>query len=101
MFAVRIPSTKNKFKARQGSKAVKKLERLESASEVLTPEEATTYRALNAKANYLAQDRPDVAFSAKELCREFAAPTRDSYMKIKCVVRYILDMPRLVYLYDW
>ena len=45
LFAVRTPSTKNKFKARQGTKAVKKLERLESASQILTPEEATTYRA--------------------------------------------------------
>ena len=67
--AVRTPSTKNEFKARQGAKAVKKLERLESASETLTPDEATTYRALSARANYLAQDRPDVAFSTKELCR--------------------------------
>ena len=67
--AVRTPSTKNKFKARQGAKAVKKLERLESASETLIPDEATTYRALSARANYLAQDRPDVAFSTKELCR--------------------------------
>ena len=67
--AVRTPSTKNRFKARQGAKAVKKLEWLESASTVLTPEEATTYRALSARANYLAQDRPDVAFSTKELCR--------------------------------
>ena len=69
MSAVRTPSTKNKFKARQGAKAVKKLERLESASDVLTPEEATTYRALNSRANYLAQDRPDVAFSTKEIRR--------------------------------
>ena len=67
--AVRTPSTKNKFKARQGAKAVKKLERLESASETLIPDEATTYRALSARANYLAQDRPDVAFSIKELFR--------------------------------
>ena len=80
---------------------MKKLERLESASDVLTPEEATTYRTLRARANYLAQDKPDVAFSTKELCREFAVPTRDSYMKLKRVVRYLLGMPRLVYLYDW
>ena len=54
MFAVRTPSTENKFKARQGVKAVKKLARLESASQILTPEEATTYRALSARANDLA-----------------------------------------------
>ena len=32
LFAVRTPSTKNKFKARQGAKTVKKRERLESTS---------------------------------------------------------------------
>ena len=69
ILAVRAPLTENKFKARQGAKAVKKLERLESTSQTLTPEEATAYRALSARANFLAQDRPDDAFSIKELCR--------------------------------
>ena len=38
LFAVRTPSTKNKFKSRQGATAVNKLERLESTSQILTPE---------------------------------------------------------------
>ena len=32
--------------------------------------EATMYRALVARANYLAQDRSDIAFAVKELCAE-------------------------------
>ena len=75
---------------------MKKLEQLQSAAQTLTPEETTKYRALSAKANYLAQDRPNVALSTKELCCEFAVPTRDSYMKLKRVVKYLLGMPRLV-----
>ena len=70
--AVRTPSTKNKFKGRQGAKAVKKLERLQSTAQSLTPEQATTCSALSARANYLAQDWPDVALATKELCLEFA-----------------------------
>ena len=57
---------------RQGAKAVKKLERLSSNSFVLPPEEATMFRALSARANFLSQDRPDINFATKELCREFA-----------------------------
>ena len=67
----------------------------------LSLEEATTYRALSARANYLAQDRPDITFSAKELCREFAISNRDSYAKLKRVVRYLIGRPRLVQVYDW
>ena len=37
LFAVRTPSTKNKLKRRQGAKTAKKLERLESTSQILTP----------------------------------------------------------------
>ena len=68
VFAARTSSTKNKFKGRQGIKAVKTLERLESTAQILTPEKATTYRALSARADYLAQDKPDAAFSTKRLC---------------------------------
>ena len=67
----------------------------------LPQSEATLFRALSAMANYLAQDRPDVAFSTKELCREFAVPNQSSYLKLKRVVRYLLGLPRLVCRYAW
>ena len=66
--AVRTPGVNNKHAKRQGAKAVKKLERIHSSGD-LSPVEATGFRALSARANYLAQDRPDLAFSTKELCR--------------------------------
>ena len=99
--AARTVSTKNKFQKKQGAKAVKKLERFESTSFALTPDEATMYRALSARANYIAQDRPDIAFSTKELCREFAIPNKDSYVKLKRVCRYLVGLPRLVCNYHW
>ena len=100
MCANRTPGVKNKHAGRQGAKAVKKLERVSSSGD-LTPAEATAFRALSARANYLAQDRPDIAFSTKELCREFAIPNRNSYLKLKRVVRYLVGLPRLVYRYDF
>ena len=67
-----VYALKGKGKAgpsRLGAKKVKSFERLESPGEVLNPSEATSFRALSARANYLALDRPDIAYSAKELCR--------------------------------
>eukprot|EP00969_Alexandrium_andersonii_P144720 6399556-Alexandrium_andersonii.AAC.1 len=42
--------------------------------EPLPAHEAGLFRAGAARANYLAPDRPDVAFPAKELCRRMSAP---------------------------
>ena len=78
VFATRTPpASNNKCKKRQGAKATKKLEQLESVGHELNPREATSFRTLSARCNYLAQDRPDIAYSAKELCREIAVPKKD------------------------
>ena len=93
LMAVRTPSTKKKGANRQGAKAVKKLERVSSTGD-LNPHEATMFRAFSARANYLAQDRPDIALSTKELCRKFAVPNQASFLKLKRVVRYLIGLPR-------
>ena len=84
-----------------GTKAAKKAELLNTTGQVLNAEESTGFRALAARANYLALDRPDVAFATKELCREFAQPTKKSVEKLKRLVRYLRHHPRLVWRYDY
>ena len=42
-------------------------------------------------------DRPECAFSAKELCRHFANPTKKGVEALKRAVRFLLSMPRLVW----
>ena len=59
------------------------MERLQSKGHILDTDEATGFRALSARGNFLAQDRVDISFSSKELCREFAQPTRSSYDRLK------------------
>ena len=88
-------------KTRQGTKKVKKMEKLLSEGHALSPEEATMFRALAARANYLSQDRTDTAFGSKELCREFAVPNKNSYARLKRLVRYLVGLPRLVYKFDY
>ena len=43
--------------------------------------EVTRYRALAATANYLAQDRVDIQFAAKEVCRDMSKPRASSWLK--------------------
>ena len=69
VFATRTPPATNKCQKRKGAKATKKLEQLESVGHELNPRVATSFRALSARGKYLAQDRPDIAYSAKELRR--------------------------------
>ena len=95
------PVKKPTAKKRAGAKATKKLERLVSKGFELEPAEATMFRALSARANDLSQDRPDISYAGKELCREFAVPNKNSFLKLKRLVRYLCGLPRLVYEYPW
>ena len=62
-------SEKKSVKARLGTKAAKKYERLESVGNDLGNEAAIMFRALAAKYLYLSIDRTECAYSAKERCR--------------------------------
>ena len=81
--AIRTPSARKKFKGRQGAREVRKIEQETLDGTKLTPEAATMFRAVAARCNYLAQDRPDIAYAAKELCRDFAAPTARSLKRLR------------------
>ena len=65
-------------------------------SEPLEPEIATQYRALTARANYMAQDRAELQFAVKELCRTMSAPTNDSLGKLRRSARYLSGRLRAV-----
>ncbi len=56
--------------------------------------ETTRYRAVAARINYLSQDRPDIQFAAKELCRHMSAPTEADWEKARRVARYLRYRPR-------
>ena len=80
---------------------MKYLEQATSHENKLTPQGASVYRALSARCNYLSQDRPDLAYASKELCRDFAVPTVQSLDRLKKVMRYLKGAPRLVYVFRW
>ena len=66
------------------------------SEEDLEPEQATRYRALVARANYLAQDIPDIQYAAKELCRDMSSPTTRSWEALTRLGIYLIEKPRLI-----
>ena len=61
----------------------------------------TPYRAVSARANYLAADRPECQFSAKELCRWMSSPHASGLAGLKRLGRYLEGRRRLVFKYPW
>lgn len=67
----------------------------------LDEEQATKYRALTARCNYLSPDRPDVAFAVQELARNMANPRRGDWTRLKRLGRYLVGSPRLQQWFEW
>ena len=67
----------------------------------LSVEDHTICRALAARANYLAQDRIDLQFSAKEGCRFMSAPTETPKEALRWLGRFSLGHKRVVYKYPF
>ena len=67
---------------------VKPLAHQVSAEKELNERDHTEYRALSARANYLSVDRPDVMFSAKEVCRFMSKPTNLSQDALTRLARF-------------
>ena len=83
----------------KGSKAVAtpgvKCSTLDTA-EPLAGREASQYRSLVARANYLAQDRMDIQYSVKELTRRMSCPDSEDWVALKRLGRYLVGKPRIV-----
>lgn len=73
----------------------------ENCKDALNDDRASEYRAIVAKMNYLAADRPDIAFSVKEAAREMSKPTIGGCDRLKRIGRYLCTRPRLVKIFKW
>ena len=67
----------------------------------LEQDKVSRFRSTAARANYLAQDRPDIMYSIKELCRHMSSPTVGAWRALKRLARYLIDHPRQVFEYKW
>ena len=79
---------------------------VDGSAEEDTPEDiaiygldATRFRGVAARCNYLAMDRPDIQFATKEICREMSSPTTGSLRRLVRIGQYLCGRPRLVWKY--
>jgi hypothetical protein len=78
-----------------------KVEESVSDEAELQGSEATSFRAVAARMNYLAQDSPDIQYAAKEVCRQMARPTAESWRKLKALARFVLGRRAVVWHFKW
>lgn len=65
----------------------------------LSPEHTTLYRSLVMRAQFLAQDRADIAESVKSLTRKMKSPNEADLKDLKRLGRYLVSRPRVVNAY--
>ena len=46
----------------------------------MSAEDARNYRGLAARANYLAQDRPEIQYAVKEAARRMSSPAKEDWL---------------------
>jgi hypothetical protein len=69
--------------------------------EMLSPAEATIYRAVTARLNYLAADRADLQYASKCHSTGMANPTVEDWNQIKKTARYLKYRPRAIQLFKF
>ncbi len=67
-----------------------------TGSDELVGDAISNYRSICMRINYLAMDRPELLYAAKEAARWMAHPTATAMEMIKRVGRYLVGSPRLV-----
>ena len=71
----------------------------EGEGEPLASPEATRFRALTARAKYLAQDRADIQFAVKDFARRMATPRSGDMELMKRLGTYLAGTPQAVSMY--
>lgn len=69
--------------------------------ELMSPADATQYRAIAARRNCLSFDRPDIQYACKEATWKMANPINSDLAILKRIGRYSLGAPRVVCCYAW
>ena len=69
--------------------------------EELSREDASVYRALSARGNYMAQDRTDVRFAVKEISRHMSKPRNVDWEALIRLGKYLKGRERFVTHYEY
>ncbi len=82
-----------------GEKDWKKEEEWEEV--LLEKDEATVFRGVAARANFLSLDCPDLQFPVKQMSREMAKPMVGSWKRMKKIARYLVNRKRVIWHFNW
>ena len=63
--------------------------------------EATCYRSVTARLNYIAPDRVDIQYATKEAARHMAIPRASHFVGLTKIGKYLAGRPRLVMHFKW
>ena len=63
--------------------------------------ERTPYRGNGVRCNYLGLDRPEIQYSANEICRLTSSPTNIGQEAPKRLCLFLICRKRLVFRYPW
>ena len=74
---------------------------LQDEGELLSGPEATKFRAIVARLNYLAADRPDIQWATKEVSKRMANPRKPDWQLLKRLGRYLAGSARAVQTLEW
>ena len=75
--------------------------RINDDDKLLDEKWSKVYRSLAAKGNYLAQDRADIMFTVRMLCKSMANPVESRWWDLRRMARYLLTFPRATCLFPW
>ena len=73
----------------------------EDDDELLVGKEATLYRAISARINFLSADRADLQFCSKEASLKMSSPSRSDWLKLKRIGRYLIHRGQVAHVYRW
>ena len=71
------------------------------ASLEMSSSDATAYRGLAARFNFLAQDNLILQFAAKTVSENVARPRDADWLKLTRAAKYLLGAPRLIQVFEW
>ena len=72
----------------------------EDHDDKLSEKEATKYKAIVTRFNYITPDRPYLAYAIKELARAMSSPSNGDWLRLKRVGRYLKGRPRVQQVYE-
>ena len=67
----------------------------------LSGAQATAYRSIAARCNYLSLDRPDMQYATKRCCKAMCKPTARDWERLRRLGRYLKRNPRLIQSLEW